>query len=89
MLAGMFNFSPELSFVRPEHSFEFLIAHAHFWNYDKERGLYIDLSADQFPGIVDKVLISKVGDTRYESVHRPNISLDHILGYAKNAGVTL
>jgi len=41
----------------------------HVWNYDPKSKVYVDLTADQFFGITDKVLISKPKNNFYYKKH--------------------
>lgn len=37
----------------------------HYWNFDPKTNRYIDLSADQFPTIAEKIFITNKGDPHY------------------------
>ena len=41
----------------------------HAWNHDPERGLYIDLTQDQFEGIRDKIIILPENTHRLKMEH--------------------
>lgn len=39
--------------------------YSHHWNYDKKRRLYLDITADQFLGIEEKVLVTNANENFY------------------------
>lgn len=60
----------------------------HSWNYDKKRGLYIDITADQYPNTKEKIIITSNKDPKYKKTNsrtlehkKQNIDLEIILDY--------
>lgn len=49
--------------------------HDHNWNYDEERHLWIDLSADQFNPRLPKIVISHVTNQEYQGVRAPESNI--------------